>query len=384
MNTRRIFLCGLFAATVSLSALQTTRATANEDDRKDDRRDDRNGSIGAIYTASNATTDNQILAFDQMRDGSLKPMGSVSTGGKGSGGGLGNQSGLTLTSDRRLLLAVNAGSNEISVLKFNDRKPKLVSKVASGGTRPVSITVQGDLVYVLNAGSDDVTGFYLKENGQLYPIPNSRRALSGKATAPAQIRFSPDGRSMVVTEKATNIISTFPVKYGYLGDRISNPSSANTPFGFAFDRRGNLLVSEAAGGPPNISSISSYDILENSKLKTITPSAKTTNQLAACWVVVSKNGKYAYTSNTASGTISGFAIKPDGMLTGITPDGITGNTGTGSGPIDMIISRNGQYLSSLNTGNGTIANFRVEANGSLKPAPTLSNIPTSSNGLVAR
>jgi 6-phosphogluconolactonase len=380
MNTRRIFLCGLFAATVSLSALQTTQATANEENRTADR----NRSIGAIYTASNSTTDNQILAFDQMRDGSLKPMGTVSTGGKGSGGGLGNQSGLALTPDRRLLLAVNAGSNEISVLKFNNRQPKLVSKIASGGTRPVSITVQGDLVYVLNAGSDDVTGFYLKDNGQLHPIPNSRRALSGKGTAPAQIRFSPDGQSMVVTEKATNVISTFPVYYGYLGNRISNPSSSNTPFGFAFDRRGNLLVSEAAGGPPNISSISSYEILKTSQLKTITASAKTTNQLAACWVVVSKNGKYAYTSNTASGTISGFAIKPDGTLTGITPDGITGNIGTGSGPIDMIISRNGQYLSSLNTRNGTISNFQVQVDGSLKPAPTLSNIPTSSNGLVAR
>ncbi len=378
MNTRRIFLCGLFAATVSVNAFQSTRAIANE--RYDD---ERNGSIGALYTASNGTTDNQILAFDQLRDGSLKPMGTVSTGGKGSGGGLGNQSGLALTSDRRLLLAVNAGSNEISVLKFDDRKPKLVSKVSSGGTRPVSITVQGNLVYVLNAGSDDVTGFYLKGNGQLYPLPNSRRALSGKATAPAQLRFSPDGRSMVVTEKATNIISTFPVKSGYLGDRVSNPSSGNTPFGFAFDRRGNLLVSEAAGGPPTISSISSYDILDNQTLKPITASAKT-NQLAACWVIISKNGKYAYTSNTASGTISGFAIKPDGMLTALTPNGITGNTGTGSGPIDLIISRNGQYLSSLNSRNGTLSNFRIESNGSLKPAPTLSNLPTTVNGLVAR
>ncbi len=380
MNTRRIFLCGLFAATISVSALQSTRAIAKDGNDDDDRR---NGAIGALYTASNATTDNQILAFDQMQDGSLKPMGTISTGGRGSGGGLGNQSGLALTADRRLLLAVNAGSNEISVLKFNDRNPKLVNKVASGGTRPVSITVQGNLVYVLNAGSDDVTGFYLKDNGQLSPIPNSRRTLSGQGTAPAQIRFSPDGRSMVVTEKATNIISTFPVKSGYLGDRISNPSSRNTPFGFAFDRRGNLVVSEAAGGPPNISSISSYDILRNSKLKTITASA-TTNQLAACWVIISKNGKYAYTSNTASGSISGFEIKPDGMLVALTPNGVTGNTGTGSGPIDMIISRNGQYLSSLNARNGTISNFRIESNGSLKPASTLSNLPTTVNGLVAR
>jgi 6-phosphogluconolactonase len=376
MNNRRLFLCGLFAATMSLTALSSNRAVANESDEKSDR-------IGALYTASNATTDNQILAFDQMRDGSLKPMGSVSTGGKGSGGGLGNQSGLTLTPNRQMLLAVNAGSNEISVFKFNRNQPKLVSKISSGGVRPVSVTVQGDLVYVLNAGSDDVTGFYLKDDGKLYPIPNSRRALSAKATAPAQIRFSPDGQTMVVTEKATNVISTFPIKYGYLGDRISNPSNANTPFGFAFDRRGNLLVSEAAGGPPNISSISSYDLLPNSKLKSITASAKT-NQLAACWVIVSKNGKYAYVSNTASGTISGFAIKPNGSLTGITNDGITGNTGTGSGPIDLIISRNGQFLSSLNSRNGTISNFRIESNGALKPAPTIANLPTTVNGLVAR
>ncbi len=376
MTTRRLLLCGLFAATIAVPTLLSSPTLANGDDQKTDR-------IGALYTASNATADNQILAFDQMRDGSLKPMGSISTGGKGSGGGLGNQSGLTLTANRQLLLAVNAGSNEISVFKFNNNQLKLVSKIASGGTRPVSVTVQGDLVYVLNAGSDDVTGFYLKENGKLHPIPNSRRALSGKATAPAQIRFSPDGQSMVVTEKATNIISTFPIKYGYLGDRISNPSNATTPFGFAFDRRGNLLVSEAVGGAPNGSSLSSYDVLKNSTLKTLTPSAKT-NQTAACWVVISKNGKYAYVSNTASGTISGFEIKPNGSLTGITPDGITGNTGPGSGPIDLIISRNGQFLSSLNSRNGTISNFKIESNGSLKPAPTQSNLPTTVNGLVAR
>ena len=376
MPNRHLFLCGLFAATISLPALLSRHASATESYKKSDR-------IGTLYTASNATDDNQILTFDQMRDGSLKPMRSISTGGKGSGGGLGNQSGLILTSNRQLLLAVNAGSNEISVFKFNNNQPKLISKIASGGTRPVSLTVQGDLVYVLNAGSDDVTGFYLKENGNLYPIPNSRRALSGKATAPAQIRFSPNGQSMVVTEKATNIISTFPVKYGYLGDRISNLSNAKTPFGFAFDRRGNLLVSEANGGAPNSSSISSYDLLENNTLKTLTPSSKT-KQTAACWVIVSKDGKYSYVSNTGSGTISGFEVKPNGSLIGLSPDGITGNTGTGSGPIDLIVSRNGQFLSSLNSRNGTISNFKIESNGALKPSPTLSNLPTTVNGLVAR
>lgn len=380
MKSRRNFLIGLAIAGAIVPILAPILAptiVAQAVNADEDRR------IGILYTMSNATSGNQILSFEQLRDGSLRPAGTVSTGGTGSGGGFGNQDGLILSPDRRWVFAVNAGSNEISVFKFTGQQLQLVNKVSSGGIRPVSLTNQGNLLYVVNAGSDEVVGFHFGDKGELWPLPNARRSLSGTGTSPAQVRLSPNGNTLVVTEKATNLISTFPVRRGYLGDRISNPSVANTPFGFAFDRRGNLLVSEAVGGAPDGSSVSSYDLLGNSRLRVITPAAETT-ETAACWVVVSRNGKFAYTSNTGSGTISGFRINPNGSLVALTPGGQTGVTGAGSGPIDMIISRNGQFLNSLNTGNGTISSFRIAENGNLISAATRSNVPTSANGLVAR
>jgi 6-phosphogluconolactonase len=379
MTSRRTFLLGMTIASLTVASTFTSivPATATEGTQR----------VGTIYTASNATTGNQILAFDQLRNGTLKAIGSVATGGTGTGAGLGNQSGITLSPDRRLMFVVNAGSNEISTFRFDDQQPKLISKVSSGGTRPVSVTLQGRHLYVLNAGSDDVVGFNVGEWGQLNALPNSRRALSGTATGPAQVRFSPDGRFVVVTEKATNLISTFPVRAGgYLGDRVSNPSSAKTPFGFSFDQRGDLIVSEAAGGPPNISSVSSYKLLNDGRLKVITASVKT-NQLAACWVAVSRSGKYAYVSNTASGTLSGFMINGNGTLSALTPDGKTGNIGVGTGPIDVAISRDDQFVNSLNTGRdngGSISVFRMLDGGTLASAFTLPNVPKSANGLVTR
>ena len=372
MIFRRTFLVGLFAAATIAPALLTSVVNASEYENR----------IGTVYTLSNTKTDNQVLAFDQLKDGSLHSAGWVSTGGTGSGGGLGNQGALAFSPDRKFLFAVNAGSNEISVFKFNEQKPQLVSKVPSGGTRPVSLTIRDHLLYVVNAGSDNVVGFVVNEQGSLKRLPNSRRQLSGTSTAPAQIRFSPDGQVIVVTEKATNLISTFPVQYGYLGDRVSNPSVANTPFGFAFDKRGHLLISEAVGGAVNGSSISSYNLLREGQLQPITPAAAT-NQTAACWVVVSRDGKYAYTSNTGSNTLSGFAIQPDGSLRAL-DNGETAFTGENSGPTDTIFSRNGQFLNVLNPKNGTIAAFKMQEGGALENAATIADVPTSATGLVAR
>jgi 6-phosphogluconolactonase len=373
MTNRRTFLIGFIgAATVLPTVLSSSAIATSYAPPKP-----------TLYTTSNATAGNQLLAFEQMKDGSLKAVATVPTGGTGSGGGLGNQGAIAVTRNRERLLTVNAGSNEVSVFNLEGKTPKLVSKVNSGGVRPVSVAIQGDIVYVVNAGSDDVTGFYLRGN-KLQPMPNSRRALSATGTAPAQVSFTPDSRFVVVTEKATNTISTFPLRNnGYLGDRISNASNAATPFGFAFDRRGRLLVSEAAGGAANASSISSYRLPGSGLLQTITAAAKT-NQSAACWVVVSKNGEYAYVSNTGSGSLSGFKIGPTGTLKALNADGRTADTGAGSGPLDMIFSRNGRFLSSLNTRNGTITTFELLDGGGLKAVATLGSLPATATGLAVR
>jgi 6-phosphogluconolactonase (cycloisomerase 2 family) len=289
-----------------------------------------------------------------------------------------------LTGSEKWLLAVNAGSDSVSVLAVHRRGLRLVEVQPSGGVRPVSVTEHRGLVYVLNAGSDGIAGFTLGRDGRLRPLPGSDRPLSGVATDPAQIAFTPDGGVLVVTEKATNRIVTFRIdRDGLPGDGRVHDSNGQTPFGFAFGTRDQLFVSEAFGGAANASATSSYDIDRDGVLTTISASVDT-NQTAACWVVVTPNGRFAYVTNTGSGSISGYAIDFDGTVELLDADGRTAVTGDGSAPIDMAITDSGRFLYSLNSGSTSIGAFRVRSDGSLARLPFTGGLPPAANGLAAR
>jgi 6-phosphogluconolactonase len=341
---------------------------------------DRGG--GAVYTLTNAATGNAVAVFDRDADGSLSPEGTVPTGGLGTGGGLGSQGALALDGHR--LFAVNAGSNSISLLRVEDDDELERADVApSGGVRPISLTVHGPLLYVLNAGNAttpaNITGFVVWR-GQLIPLPGSSRPLSTAAPDPAQIEFTPDGRVLVVTEKATNRITTYRVSSGYASAPFAQPSAGQTPFGFAFDRRGHLIVSEAFGGAPNASVMSSYEVDQDGTVTPIEPNVATT-ETAACWVVVTKNGRFTYTTNTGSNSISGYAIGPDGDLTLLDADGRTAVTG--AGPIDAALSRNSRFLYELSGGAREIGGFAVNSDGSLDSLGTIGGLPPSAVGLAS-
>lgn len=346
--------------------------------------DDDAGSAGAVYTMTNAVDGNAVLIFQRGADGRLTPAGSVPTQGLGTGGGLGNQSALTLSDDRRWLFVVNPGSNDISVFAVKRGALRLTDRVASGGTQPVSVTYDRGLLYVLNGGGENnITGFYLSRHGKLLPVPDSTRPLSAASTAPAQIAFDPDGEILVVTEKATNLITSYTVNHdGRPSAPIVQPSAGATPFGFAFDRRGRLFVSEAAGGATDAGSVSSYRVSPEGRLVTISPSVPTT-ETAACWVVVTGNGRFAYTTNAGSGTVSAYHINQNGMLHLRDADGRTGDTGVGSVPLDMALTRDSRYLYTLNSGTASISAFRVAHDGALTALPGGSSLPAGTNGLAA-
>jgi 6-phosphogluconolactonase len=111
------------------------------------------GNAGAVYTLTNAASGNGVTVLSRARDGTLTATGTVLTGGLGSGAGLGSQGGLTLSDDHEWMFAVNARSNEISILAVRPNGLTLVDKVASGGVLPISVTNYQDRVYALNAGS---------------------------------------------------------------------------------------------------------------------------------------------------------------------------------------------------------------------------------------
>ena len=198
----------LAAALASLCALAALGASPAFADGGD-------GNRGQVYTLTNQAAGNAVAVFDRARNGALTPAGTVPTGGTGTGAGLGNQGAIVQTREDRLVLAVNAGSDSLSVLRERRHGLDVTDVVPSGGDRPISVTVDGRLVYVLNAGDGatpaNISGFRLNRNGRIAPLPGSTRSLSGPNVGPAQIGFDPRGRTLTVTEKGTNLITTFVV-----------------------------------------------------------------------------------------------------------------------------------------------------------------------------
>lgn len=343
-------------------------------------------NTGAVYSLTNAADGNSVVVFNRASDGTLTPAGSVATGGLGSGNGLGSQSALTLSRDNRWLLAVNAGSNEISVFAVRANGLFLADKVASGGVRPISVTINKNLVYVLNAGdAGNISGFTLSPLGTLSPLAGSTRNLSnggvGAAPGPAQIAFNPQGDMLVVTEKATNLIDTFTVGGdGVASDATTHASSGQTPFGFEFTKHGTLVVSEAFGGAADASAVSSYT-LSASSFDVISPSVPT-NQTAACWLVATKNGKFAYTTNAGSDSVSSYRVNPGNSLSLL--NSRAGEPGAGAHPTDMALGGKSQFLYVLNPATLSISAFAVQADGSLTLLTGVGGLAAGMVGLAAR
>jgi 6-phosphogluconolactonase len=335
------------------------------------------GSAGSVYTETNAASGNAILAYTRSASGTISWSGTYPTGGRGSGAGLGSQGAVTVSDNGQWLYAVNAGSDDVSVFAVDGDGLTLTDRVASGGTQPISVTASHDLVYVLNAGTRTVSGFSAM-NGALTPVGGSTRSLLG--AAPAQIQFSPSGNILVVSDKGTSTLETFVVAAaGVAGAPTSYASAGSTPFGFAFGLRDQLFVSEAAGAPAGLSAASSYQLAADGTLTRITASAPTT-QAAACWLVVTGNGRYAFTANAASDSISSFAIDQDGRLSLVAAQAAHS---AAAHTTDMALSRNSQYLYALDGGTMTISAFRVTADGNLTRIDGAS-IPAGAAGLASR
>ena len=306
---------------------------------------------------TNAADGNEIVAFRRATDESLDYADRFATGGKGSGDGLnGTTNPLILSKDHHFLFAVNGGSNQVSAFRVHGPKLVLVDVVGSGGRRPISATVHGSLLYVLNAGqnghSGNIAGFSVGKEGKLTSI-GGRQPLPDGAVNPSQIGFSPNSQTLVVTDKPTNTITTYQV--GSNG-RASAPnvqkSAGTTPFGFDFTNRGMLLVSEAFGGAPDSSATSSYHLMPDGVISVIDASVPT-GETAACWIRVNMNSRYAYTTNTGSGTITGYRVSAEGNLSLLQPDGISADVGDGSTLLDLDITKD-DYLYAHAGGFGQI------------------------------
>jgi 6-phosphogluconolactonase (cycloisomerase 2 family) len=335
---------------------------------------------GAAYTISNAASGNALVVYDRAADGSLTPAGSVSAGGVGTGGGLASQGAVTLTDHGNTVLAVNPGSNSLAAFAIRHDGPELLNTAPSGGIRPVSVAAHKHLVYVLNknnAALATVSAFTLDKHG-LTPIAGSTRLLHTGATDAGQVRFSRNGKQLVVTGRSTNRIDTFLVgQDGLLSDaKTFDVAPGGTPFGFDFDRHGHLLVSLAGVG--GSSGAASYALAQDGSISTITAPIES-GQRAACWLVASKDGRYAFVANAASSSVSTFAVSPTGELTFLRAAAIDGMTA-----LDLAQSHDGKYLYVLAAGTHGIVTFEVGNDGTLTHVNTQAGVPVAAAGIAVR
>lgn len=332
-----------------------------------------------LFVQTNNPAGNQILVYNRAEDGTLKLIETVDTGGKGGSNEgapddpLASQGSLVYDTHHDVLIAVNAGSDTVSVLRLEDDRLCRRQVLASGGSFPVSVTVHGDLLYVLNAhGAGAISGYRIT-NGQFHPIEGSTRSLkltpvTGPMQAnntPAQVGFTPEGQHLVVTAKLNGSqIKVFTVdSHGRPSDAfVANPASHPAPFGFTFDNHGHLVMTDAVDD-----TLTTYTVNPDG---TITRLASQPNgQRAMCWVVrVAGN---FYVVNSASNTVTGYHIDAAGNPTVFT------QTPTRQGPIDNVATRDGQFLYVQAGTAGGIDGFRIKPDGTLTPIVTI----TGTNGM---
>jgi 6-phosphogluconolactonase len=366
---RSCSLCWFRGAFVAFALVAAMDNVANADSETE--------PAGAVYVLSNQPSGNSVLVYSRSSNGTLRFEASYPTGGKGAGTGtdpLGSQGSLTLGSG--YLLAVNAGSNDISMFAMEGKKLTLVDRKPSGGQMPVSIAVNGFTAYVVNAGREpNINGYFIDALGRrLIPLANSSRPLAGGANAqPAQVRFTADGDELIVTEKGTQLIDTFKVGLlGYTTGSVPHPSNGVTPFGFSVTNRGYLVVAEAGSA-----SVSSYDVEDNRHLDSISASIPL-GQTAPCWLVTTGDGRYAFTGNAGSQTISSLKLGADGAARLM-----NAKAAVLSAPFDLALTQNSKFLY-VREGNGAVTGFRVSTDGTLSPVGSVTGVPAGAQGIAAR
>ena len=274
----------------------------------------------------------------------------------------------------------------------------------SGGEKPVSVTVNHGILYVLHSGEteDDlfdenmefiapncstgglpsITGFRVAADGKLTAIPNSTRMLSGDPfSGCAQVSFNPAGNMVVVTERmavdppsANNkmpagdegLIVTFQMNAdGTPGQKRLINATGEGPFGFTFTKSGNLLTTEQFDGPmgPMRGGAAGYSVNASGMLSASGPSVAN-GGTDSCWIVATDDGQWAFVASffDPSPRISSYRVAANGALSIVDADAVVPPM---QGVADLALSGDSRFLYNVNALNGMVTGYRIGSNGSL-------------------
>lgn len=337
---------------------------------------------GYLYTSLNGETTNQVISFERYDDGTLGAQVAYSTDSLGganraaggdAAGDFDSQGAVQIIGD--YLLAVNAGGNTISVFGVDRSNGALahVENVASGGTRPVSITYR-----TKTPGSDE----YWVVVGNQWNNPNVQKG--GEGEGPVEMypdaAFHADGGGHEAVLDDRNIqLFSFNAASGALTSvktLDSYPGTNGGPSTVSFNRDGSKIA------------VSTWGI---SHFGTKTPTHQkpsrvyvydfdaATGDLANARFFeedgIAGSIGLSWDTRTDSIFVSNFNLtseKHDNSLTVLVDDGTTvaksANFGTGEGSdIDeacwTLVSPDGNHLYLSSFGGNFISEFNVNADG---------------------
>lgn len=364
-----------------INQVDISEAGKNPDDQLLSTQQDRVALSGYLYTQTNATGNNQIMIYSHNWAGALTYVGAVSTGGSGNGKSLSSQGALAIDRQQNRLFAVNAGSNSVSMFSIDPSNGNLtlLDNELLQTVTPVSVTVSGNYVYVVNEGSNNIRGLEVRGGNSLVLIPNSSKVLSSSDAGPAQISFSPNGNWLHVSEKNKNFIRTFQVDAGGNAQLGTNTSSiGKTPFGFCYGRSNTLVVTHAEANAAGQSVGASY-LGNNSNTLSVVNGSLASSQSGSGCVAGTIFGRYAFVTNSISNNISSYYIAPSGNLVLVNGNAAS----TGNAPTDICLSNSNLFVYAINSGDGTISAYLRGVLGTLIPIGTTSGVTTFGAGLVS-
>ncbi|TQL99275.1 6-phosphogluconolactonase (cycloisomerase 2 family) [Actinoallomurus bryophytorum] len=318
------------------------------------------GQTAPVFVQTDDPSGNTVVAYHRAADGTLTRTAVYPTGGLGGVAAgsvvdhLTSQGSLAYDRSSGLLYAVNAGSDTITVFAVHGDRLQRTQIISTGGSFPNSIAARGGLVYVLNGLKGGSIQGFTRVGDRLVRVPGWKRGLglSENGGTPAEVAFTPDGSKLVVTTRG-NADSVEVFSVGLLGPAakpVVYTKAGSAPFGFTFDARGHLVVTESG-----LNDVATFAIARDGRLTRLDEVA--TGQAATCWVV--RNGDHVYASNAGSANLSRYKVGGTGSLTAL------GETATDAGTVDAAVSSDGRDLYVQTGANGVVDEFRTSADGSL-------------------
>jgi len=281
------------------------------------RAEHRGRTLAVIMT--NDPVSNQIQVYDASTEVLLQ---TLSTDGKGGAGG--NARGVKQYKGE-LFAAVNYGSSTVAVYTREGDRLKL-DKLVTTTSAPVSVDFGNDHMYV--AGATTVDSFVLhgdhvewRDGTAVLEVAGGGTPLSGST---AQVGVM-DRRHVMVTLKdppdrgSVDVISLDDgAVTGGVPAAVAAPLNTLTPFGFSVYPDGTAVVT--------LAHTSEVGLFRNGAFTSITA----VGQTADCWST--RAGKYIFTANTGSKTISRLIGTGNKVFV---DSPVAASIATGGGPTDI-------------------------------------------------